>query len=96
MELIVTVTFDAATDMREALIERLLTILPDTRAFDGCERIELAESADTPGSFVMVEQWATADHFDRYKTWRVESGTSVLGSDLVTNVDQRRSTPIRF
>lgn len=83
MSLIITIAFDAAEGKRDALVDKLLGILDETRAFGGCEQITFTEELDRPGSLLLVEKWASTTHYDAYKAWRRESGTSVLAGDLV-------------
>jgi len=81
--MIVTIAFRAAPQKRDDLVNTLIGILPDTRAFDGCNQITFTEAADDPGSLLLVEDWASEERYEAYKAWRRDSGTSVLGSDLV-------------
>lgn len=81
--MIVTITFSATDGNRDALVAKLLSILPDTRAFEGCNSITFVEAQAAPGTLTLIEDWESAEHYDAYKAWRRESGTSVLGSDLV-------------
>ena len=83
MSLIFTIEFDAADGERDALVDKLLSVLHETRAFDGCEQINFTESTSQPGTLLLIEKWASNEHYDAYKTWRRETGTSVLSSDLV-------------
>ena len=83
MTIITTIEFRATAGKRDALVEKMLSILPDTRSYDGCESITFVENEETEGSFLLVERWASRDHYDKYRAWRKETGTSVLGSDLV-------------
>lgn len=84
MSLIITIAFDAADGQRDALVDKLTSILHETRAYDGCEQITFTETLDRPGALLLVEKWASTEHYDHYKAWRRESGTSVLGGDLVS------------
>lgn len=81
--MIVTISFNAAPGKRDALVAKMHEILPDTRAFDGCNSVIIAESNDTPGEIVLVEDWDDEASYEAYKQWRRDSGTTVLGSDLV-------------
>lgn len=83
MTIITTIEFRAAGGKRDALVDKMLSILPDTRSYDGCESITFVENDESAGSFLLVERWASRDHYDNYRAWRKETGTSVLGSDLV-------------
>ena len=81
--MIVTISFNAAPGKRDRLVDLLAEILPDTRAFDGCNDVMLTERTGTPGALMLIEDWESAEHYEAYKNWRSESGTSVLGTDLV-------------
>lgn len=81
--MIITISFDAAPGKRDELVAKLQSILPHTRAFDGCNAITLTEATDQPGSLMLLEDWASGEQYEVYKMWRKESGTTVLGTDLV-------------
>ncbi len=81
--MIVTIAFTAAAGKRDELVDALTSILPDTRAFVGCNSIAFTEVDDSPGSLMLIEDWESQEQYEAYKTWRRESGTSVLGGDLV-------------
>lgn len=51
----------------------LKEIFPDTRGFDGCEGINayLGEDGKT---IVLVQHWDSPESYQRYLTWRQETG----------------------
>ena len=51
--------FDARPDHRDALRETLASLLPTIRDAAGCLSVQLLESEDVPGRFVILEAWAT-------------------------------------
>ncbi len=57
----------------EELKELLKKRLPETRAYDGCQSITcfLGDDART---FVFVEHWDSAQHYEKYLAWRTETG----------------------
>ncbi len=61
---------ECVEDMKAYLKE----ILPDTRAFEGCESIVVHENTDDPTSLVLYEIWASREHHEKYVQWRVETG----------------------
>lgn len=81
--MIVTIAFSATPGNRDALVQRLIEIIPATRAFEGCNSITFTEVQDSPGSLLLIEDWDSHESYESYKTWRREGGTSVLGSSLV-------------
>ena len=51
----------------------LRSILPDTRAFDGCEHLETY--LDREGSrALLIETWTAPENQQSYLGWRVENG----------------------
>lgn len=49
-------------------------ILPDTRSYDGCIDVDVYQNQDDPDVVVLVEQWQSRAHYEKYFAWRVESG----------------------
>jgi len=66
-----------------------------TRAFEGCESVEVYTDADNPDTIVLWEKFATRADHEAYLGWRVETGMidmlgSILASDLqVTYLDNQ-------
>lgn len=61
---------------QESIVELqtyLKEIFPDTRRFEGCEGINayLGEDGKT---IVLVQHWDSAESYQRYLTWRQETG----------------------
>ena len=83
MSVVLLITVEATEGQRDALRSALEGILPDTLAFEGNESVELLLPREQTNTLILVEHWASMDAYDAYKAWRAESGTSVLGSDLV-------------
>lgn len=48
--------------------------LPDTRAYAGCQRIDIYGDQDDAGHLVFYQQWDTRAHHQRYVDWRTQSG----------------------
>ena len=49
-------------------------VLPDTRAFEGCEKITVHQNADDPSDVVLLEWWASKEAHQKYMAWREERG----------------------
>jgi quinol monooxygenase YgiN len=58
----------------EAYLAQFPQILPDTRAFDGCEEIRVQQNVDDPTDVVLLERWASREQFETYATWRRDRG----------------------
>ena len=52
----------------------LAEILPDTRAYDGCQGIETHSNTEDPGNIVAIEYWNSRAHYEKYLAWRTETG----------------------
>ena len=49
-------------------------LLPDTRAYDGCQGLDVVENQDQAGNLVIVETWDTRAKYETYLAWRAETG----------------------
>ena len=62
----------------------LKELLPDTRAYDGCQGLDIYEDLDQSGHLVFYERWDSKEHYQRYLSWRTETGAmEQLGKALV-------------
>ena len=71
------------------LIGLLKGALVETRAWPGCEAIEVFTDADNPDKVVLWETFAKRADREAYVTWRTETGmldllSPILASDLQT------------
>jgi quinol monooxygenase YgiN len=67
----------AHADRFDEFVEYLRTALPDTRAFDGCEGVTVHRDLDEPNRIVMVERWASREHYVKYVEWRSTRGSLI-------------------
>ena len=52
-----------------------------TRAYDGCQGINLTLNVENNNNFVMTETWESKEHYDKYLAFRNEDGTvELIGS----------------
>ena len=58
------------SDMKSILVE----ILPGTRAYDGCQGIDVYSNTEDTGTMVAVEHWDSRAHHEKYMGWRTETG----------------------
>ena len=70
-------------------------ILPDTRNADGCLSVDVYQNQDDSDVVVLVENFETKEHYEKYLAWRVERGdveklTAALeGEPSIRYFDQR-------
>jgi len=76
MTTVVILDIPATPDTRDAVLAALHAALPTTRAFDGCEGLELLVNQDDPANIVVYERWASRAHYDAYRAFRAETGFS--------------------
>lgn len=50
------------------------SILPDTRAYDGCIGVQVTSNQDDALNIILFETWETRTHYEKYLAWRAESG----------------------
>lgn len=74
MSVNVILDLQVSSESREELLSILEAILPDTRAYKGCEGIIVTHNDDDPQNIVLLEKWnSRADH-ESYTAWRGERG----------------------
>ena len=61
---------DAVGEMKS----NLKKMLPDTRAFDGCQSIDIYGNTEDSGNLVFYERWESRKHHESYMAWRRETG----------------------
>ena len=70
-------------------------ILGDTRAYDGCQGVEVTQNNDDPTNIVLVEKWDTRAHYEKYFAWRQETGAiDALGDMLAAPPSLRYFDPV--
>ncbi len=73
---------DALAGKAEELIALFEEVLPDTRAYDGCEGVTVHRDQDAPERLVLIERWTSRSHYEAYLQWRAERGDPRLGALL--------------
>ena len=65
--------------LKEGLVDEFVEICkgayPVTRAYDGCQGINLTLNVDDPKNYVMTEIWDSKEHFEQYLAFRTVDGT---------------------
>ncbi len=74
MTVTVTLAFSVRPERAEEFKSLLKDLLPDTRAFEGCLSVDVYQGQDVPGRIVLVEDWESKGHQQRYQDWRDETG----------------------
>ena len=48
--------------------------LPDTRAYAGCQGLDIYGNLEDSGNLVFYERWDSREHYQKYLAWRTETG----------------------
>ena len=74
MTVTVIASLQVKPDHLEQLEKEMRENFSDTRAFDGCEGLDVYRDQDNPTSIVLHQQWESKNHYEKYLAWRTESG----------------------
>ena len=73
MSIMVSLEFPMKDGQQAGFLETLGGALPDTRAYEGCIKVEtFAEEGGS--SVILIEEWETKKHQETYFQWRVDTG----------------------
>jgi quinol monooxygenase YgiN len=65
--------------LKDGLVDKFSEICTEafhvTRAFDGCQNINLTLHVEDPHKFVLTEIWDSKERYEKYLTFRTEDGT---------------------
>jgi len=75
--------FPAVAGRLDVLLGGLKEALPETRKFDGCRSVEVLVDRDRL-TVLMIEEWDSHEHYDRYLQWRYEQG---MPSEIVDSIE---------
>ena len=83
MSVTVILAFSVQPERAEEFKLVLRELLPDTRAYDGCQSVDVYQDQDNPGLIYLMEDWESKAHQQKYQAWRDETGIAeVVGPFL--------------
>ena len=75
--------------LKDGLVEQFTEICSEafhvTRAFDGCQNINLTLNVENPHKYVLTEVWDSKKHYEKYLAFRTEDGTVGAIGDMSVN-----------
>lgn len=74
MSIVITFDVQAKAGQVQDLTALFTDTLGDTRAFDGCIKVELHTETNSPDTVFMIEEWASKPAYEKYLAWRGERG----------------------
>ena len=57
-------------------------VLGDTRAYDGCIKVDVYED-ESNSTITLVEEWETLAHQQKYLEWRIQTGIQEATKDIL-------------
>ena len=66
------------------LVAAFKSALVETRAFEGCESVEVYTDADAPDRVVLWEKFAERANHEAYMAWRTETGLLEMLAPILT------------
>ncbi len=67
----------------DEVLATMKSILPDTRSYDGNIGINVIRNQDDHDVLVLVEEWESKAHHEKYLAWRTETGVMDTLMELV-------------
>jgi quinol monooxygenase YgiN len=65
--------------LKEGLVDEFTQICEGafqvTRAYDGCQGINLTLNVENQNNYVLTEVWDSKEHYEKYLAFRTEDGT---------------------
>ena len=74
MSVTVLATLKLKPGLADTVLGGLKEMLPDTRAFAGCEDVLVCQDQDAPDTVILVETWGARSDHEAYMAWRTETG----------------------
>ncbi len=80
----VSVLFEGT--LKEGLVDQFEEMCTDalkvTRAFDGCQNINLTFNVENKHNYVLTEVWDSKEHYEKYLAFRTEDGTIATVNEM--------------
>ena len=90
MSVICLLEVPTKTEYIEDMKKYLKEIVPDTRTYDGCEKILVYDNIEDPTNIVIYEIWKSRKHHEKYVKWRFKTG---VGQKLLSMSTARSLNP---
>ena len=83
MAAMVTLELNIKPEKFDEFLGIMAEALKETRAYDGCQKVETYVDQDVPGRLILLEWWDTRGHQEKYMQWRTDSGMMEALADYV-------------
>ena len=72
--------------LKEGLVDQFEEICTEafkvTRAFDGCQNINLTFNVENNNNYVLTEVWDSKEHYEKYLAFRTDDGTIAAVTEM--------------
>jgi len=90
MSVIVTALFPTKPEVSDKFYETLVSVLPETRTYNGCISVTPHRDIDDAAKVLLIEEWESRELYLAYLQWRAETGLleaigPMLAGEPVTN-----------
>ena len=82
MEYLVIADFKVNDGMADDMANVFKEALVDTRAFEGCNAIDVYYEEKT-NTFTLIEDWACLENYETYLQWRIDTGIADILNPLL-------------
>ena len=82
MEYLVIADFKVNDGMADDMANVFKEALVDTRAFEGCNAIDVYYEEKT-NTFTLIEDWASLENYETYLQWRIDTGIADILNPLL-------------
>lgn len=90
MSLVVTLEAKVKPEFVERVKELLTSMIPETRAFEGCINIDIHENIEEKGAMMFHEKWSSKSLYEKYFSWRLKSDSmKELSTMLISQPEVR-------
>ncbi|MQQ06875.1 hypothetical protein GFB49_00250 [Epibacterium sp. SM1979] len=86
----IIVTLVPSEECFDDLLNLLSSVLPETRAFEGCKMAEVYHNRSL-NEIALVQMWQDSEAHDDYLDWRAQSGVFDKVAELIAEEQIHRS-----
>ena len=85
MVVMVTLEFSVLLERADEFKMLLRELLPGTRSYEGCLKVDVYQGHDDPRTIYLVEDWESKVHQQKYQAWRDASGIAEVIGPFLTD-----------
>jgi quinol monooxygenase YgiN len=91
----ITFVLNLKPEVAEPVKSGFAEMLKDTRAFPGCRSVNIYQNDEDPNKIILIEEWDSRQHYEKYLAWRNEDGAMDRMGDILTSPTKPEYWPIQ-